>query len=41
MNGRYINRIYKLFGIALFDPNENLPVGNYSNNLVIEATIID
>ncbi|WP_281699624.1 hypothetical protein [Cetobacterium somerae] len=41
MNGRYINRIYKLFGTALFDPNKNLPVGNYSNNLVIEATIID
>lgn len=41
VNGRYINRIYKLFGTALFDPNKNLPVGNYSNNLVIEATIIN
>ncbi|WP_426711480.1 hypothetical protein [Cetobacterium sp. SF1] len=38
---RYINRIYKLFGTAQFNPNDNLPVGTYSNNLVIEATIID
>lgn len=40
-NGRYINKIFKLFGTAQFDPNENLPVGNYSNNIMIEATIIN